>query len=296
VGVVLSEDGGGGPGNSERAGVTAWHTEYWISDNDLRDVGFSAYWNDESEEKQKEWYILDGDFSKMEQHLQRTGLPRDIERAVRILQTRYGGRLSGVGLDIAAGNLWAAPYLFRLGSVERLYCLEYSKHRLLTIGPRVLEHYNVANDRIVLALGSFYDIRLADRSLDFVFMSQAFHHADEPERLVSEVARLLRPGGFAIIIGEHVVEPPYPTHLAKWIVSRLIAPGIQRRLLGRSIARRPLRVSAIPKPPTDPIMGDHYYTRREYEQLFSSRFATTRFNTRGSGSQGFLLVKQAACR
>jgi ubiquinone/menaquinone biosynthesis C-methylase UbiE len=85
---------------------------------------------------------------------------------------------------MAAGNLWAVPRLLRLGTVDKIYCLEYSKHRLLQIGPAVLEYYGVPKERVVLALGSFYDLHLKNKSLDFVFMSQAFHHADDPNRLL----------------------------------------------------------------------------------------------------------------
>lgn len=275
----------------QAAETSGWRTEYWVSDPALDEIGFSRYWNDEEKEKQKQWYILDGDFSKMEAYLSQTGLPGDIERAARVLQTKFNRRPSGVGLDMAAGNLWAASYLFKMGPIETLYCLEYSKHRLLTIGPRVLEHYNIPKERIVLALGSFYDVHLADESLDFVFMSQAFHHADDPERLLTEVYRVVKPDGFVVIIGEHIVERSYAKYIAGSLFSRAAPAAVQRLLLGRVVAPRPLLPAGPSKPPPDPIMGDHYYTGREYQQMFSKQFTTRRFRTRRSPSQSFILIK-----
>lgn len=123
--------------------MTEWQIENWLSNSQIREIEYSGYWNDEEKEKSKEWYILDGDFSKMERYLETTGLPQDLKTCTEVLHTAFNRQLAGVGIDLAAGNLWATPFLCNLPNVSKLYCLEYSKHRLLKIGPAVLDHYRV---------------------------------------------------------------------------------------------------------------------------------------------------------
>lgn len=242
--------------------MNEWHAENWLSDSEIDEIEYSAYWNDEEKEKNKEWYILDGDFSKMERYLNKTGLPQDLRRCIEVLRTDFNRQIAGVGIDLAAGNLWAAPYLFNLGAVDKLYCLEYSRHRLLKIGAKVLEHYDVPNEKTVLVLGSFYDLHIGDNLIDFVFMSQAFHHADKPEQLLEEIRRVLKPHGVVIIIGEHIVayRRAYIKHAIKFLISLLVPERVQKGLFNKTFDVKTLIAKPNQLIPTDPILGDHYYT------------------------------------
>ena len=202
----------------------------WASPGGVEDQ-FFRYWNDQEAEKTKWCNVADGNFEKMEAHVSDLELVRDFDQCVDHVESKLGRRLGGCGIDIAAGTLWAAPHLFRRLSIEHLHFLEYSYHRLVKLGPEVLEHYNIPKNRVTLAFGSFYDLKLEDESLDFAFMAQAFHHAAEPQRLLQEIHRVLKPGGTVIIIGEHQIY----TRIA---------------------------------PSYDPVLGDHYYRIEEYEKMF----------------------------
>ena len=70
-------------------------------------------------------------------------------------------------------------------------------------------------------LGSFYQLKFDNSSLDIVFLSSAFHHAENPLRLLTEIDRVLRPGGRLILIGE--------THISRWAVARRIAKMLLTR-------------------------------------------------------------------
>ena len=202
--------------------------------------------------------------------------------------------MSGRGIDLAAGTLWAAPILLDAGAVERLYCLEYSKHRLLSIGPRVLEHYDVSPERVVLVYGSFYDLQLETESLDFAFLSQAFHHADRPAALLAELRRVLRPGGTAMIVGEHILRArDYALYLARAGASITLPRSLQRRLLGHELeVRVSLRPSARDVMPTDPVLGDHAYSSDEYRGLFTQAgFAVRPVRRPRSHYQSFVLER-----
>jgi len=276
------------------AAQDGWRVEEWLDEPGMRSTSYADYWNDREEEKKKEWYVLDGDFARMEAYLHRVRLPEDLTRALDVLQRSYGRTLSGVGIDLAAGNLWAVPRLLAAGTIEKLFCLEFSRHRLLDIGPVVLDHYQVPRDRVVLVRGSFYDLRVANQSLDFVFMSQAFHHADEPERLLAEICRVLKPNGVVILLGEHVM-PLRMTQVRqaiKFLVSRLVPGRWHRRLFGRQLSVPRFYSTEKQLFPPDPIMGDHFYSVPVYRRMFHrAGFRVTRLGPDAGHFQSFVLVR-----
>jgi SAM-dependent methyltransferase len=232
----------------------------------------------------------------MERYLDGVGLPADLDLALDELRSWRGHGLAGVGADLAAGQLWAEPRLLRSGAVERIYAVEFSRHRLLEIGPRVLDHYGVPEGSVVLAWGSFYDLGLPDDSIDFVFMSQAFHHAARPEALLREIRRVLKPGGIVVIVGEHVVHArDYGVHYAKLALTAL-PPRLRPRLGGRPFVPPPRKLlpRAMDLYPGDEA-GDHVYTRREYGRMFGPLgFHHRRFRRAGSQYQGYLLALGSA--
>ena len=238
---------------------------------------------------------MDGDFSKMERHLETTGLPKDLKTCTEVLRTAFTRQLAGVGIDLAAGNLWAAPFLCSLPHVSKLYCLEYSKHRLLKIGPVVLDHYRVPKEKVVLVLGSFYNLQMDDQSVDFIFMSQAFHHAHDPKRLLGEICRVLKPQGAVIIIGEHIVNYPkaQTRHAVKFLISALLPERLQRRVFGKIFTVKKLfETNPNELYPPDPILGDHYYADAEYRSMFSNYgFQMKHVKNHNSMFQSFILVR-----
>jgi SAM-dependent methyltransferase len=274
----------------DRARVGAWTLERWISEEDVSQLEYSVYWNDERGERDKPFDVLDDDFSKLERYLGEVGLVNDLTDCLNSLSTPLAGR----GIDLAAGTLWAAPILLSAGAVERLYCLEYSRHRLLSIGPHVLEHYQVSPHRVVLVYGSFYELQLEGGSLDFAFLSQAFHHADRPAALLTELRRVLRPGGTVIIVGEHILRArDYALYLARAGASIALPKSLQRRLLGHELdVRLSLRPSARDVMPTDSVLGDHAYSSDEYRKLFTQAgFSVRPVRRSRSHYQSFVLER-----
>src|SRR5437660_12532446 len=107
--------------------MTERPVERWIDDES--GIEYSGYWNDEELERSKPWYVLDGDFSKMERYIAEVGLDGDLELALRTLRDSRGRGIGGTGLDLAAGTLWAEPKLLAAGTAERIYAVEFSRHR-----------------------------------------------------------------------------------------------------------------------------------------------------------------------
>lgn len=270
--------------------MTTWEVQHWLSEDVVAEIEYSSYWNDETAEQEKPFNILDGEFGKLERYLDDVGLVED----VRACLTALPRPLSGNGIDLAAGTLWAAPLLLDAGPVERLYCLEYSKHRLLTLGPRVLEHYQVAPERIVLVYGSFYQLHLDAESLDFAFLSQAFHHAERPRALLAELRRVLKPGGTVIMVGEHILRPrSYVRYTVRATASLALPRATQHRVFGQELdVPLSLRPKATDVAPTDTVLGDHSYSARDYRALFSEAgFTVRRLRRSRAQYQSFILTK-----
>jgi SAM-dependent methyltransferase len=254
-----------------RESATGYPVVEWLSD--VARLKYADYWNDESEERRKPLWIVDGNFHPLEEYLAQIRLPDQLRACIACARERFGRVLNGIGVDLGAGNLWAAPYLLALGSVERLYCVEYSKHRLLDMGPALLAHYGVSPGRVVLALGDLHRLEIGDGTLDFVFMSAAFHHSDRPQQLLGEIRRVLKPTGLVMLIGEHITDAgggAVIRHMVKFCVARLLPRVVQRRVLGRELHVERLLPSEEDLLAGDERLGDHAYTHTRYQQMFAA--------------------------
>jgi putative transferase (TIGR04331 family) len=270
--------------SSQAAGAFAGPTfgyriETWKPLAEMQQIEYSRYWNDVEEERKKEWWVLDGNFEKMESYLESSLLLPQLRQLLEFAKTRLGRSPEGRGADLAAGNLWAVPHILKAGNVEQIYAVECSVHRITQIGPCVLKNYGVPRDKVVLCLGSFYELKVPTGSLDFVFLSQAFHHADDPLRLLAEIRRVLRPGGLGLMIGEHIAETPQ--------VHR-----VQLRDLRARLANAESRRNWKPILPADAVLGDHCYFEEEYDALFScTGFSWQNLRMAGAKLQSFVLIR-----
>ena len=71
-------------------------------------------------------------------------------------------------------------------------------HEMLNLARANLEKKNLRNCRVQYA--DMYRLPMADQSVDAVTVHQVLHFAAQPEKVVAEVARVLRPGGLAVVI------------------------------------------------------------------------------------------------
>ena len=283
---------------TEPSSVETYRIEHWLSEPEISSTAYFDYWNNEEIEKLKPWHVLESGFADLERHLEKTGLVRQLEQCLD-RAAQLGHAVHGVGADLACGVLWTTSLILkRIGSISKIYGVEYSTHRLLEIGPIVLRHYGVEADKVVLCLGTFYKLRLPDESVGFVILAEAFHHADEPGRLLAEIRRVLKPSGVVLIVGEHRIPNAavlYGRNSVKCIGSRVLPKTAQRWLFGtmsNSVSLFP-SLEELLRP--DPIMGDHYYLLRQYKQMFSGHgFGHHRIRTRRCPFQGFVLVPQTS--
>lgn len=226
--------------------------ESWLSRDELAAIYSSRYWNDIELEKKKEWWINDGKYDRCLHYLSRTGLMQEYRSAEKLIVDAMHEDITV--LDLAAGTGWTSALLSRMPQVSKVIAVEISEHRLSELFEHSYKMLDGDEEKTSRYLGSFYDIKLPDSSVDVVFMSQAFHHADRPFHLLQQCDRVLKPGGMLIVVGEHFIT-----------LQKQIAQIIKHFLHQRRIITSFDRLF-----PTDPLLGDHYYRTSDYYCMFAA--------------------------
>ena len=136
-------------------------------------------------------------------------------------------------LDVGTGQGFGAAYLSRQVPQGRVFtfdialqCLAW--HRLET-GPRP--------PTVVQATALF--MPFATESMDAVFLVMTFHCLPEPQRVLAEVARVLRPGGTLVLAdvdGRHWMARPFELveHLFISPLTHAYTPDELREMLARA--------------------------------------------------------------
>jgi ubiquinone/menaquinone biosynthesis C-methylase UbiE len=223
----------------------------WLSDAQLHDIYTARYWNDIEEEKKKEWWIEDGDYERCRNYLQQGGLLGEYRQAETFV-TDAGAALQVA--DLAAGIGWTSALLSKLPNVATVHAIEISRHRLERLFPHSVMMLAGEPHKIRRYLGSFYDLQLPPGTIDVMFLSHAFHHADRPLHLLIECDRVLKPGGRMVVVGEHQIGPR----------------AVVRRCLSVLLRQGNLTTDFRRLFPPDPVLGDHYYRPSDYRLMFGS--------------------------
>jgi SAM-dependent methyltransferase len=231
----------------------------WIDKQEVGDMYTSTFWNDIEVEKKKEWWVIDKNDKKLVNYLKSSGLFEEFEIALEKLEER--SLLHGNILDIAAGVCWTSALFSRCEQVERIDALDFSWHRISQLAPVVCEQFEADKDKIQRIYGSFYDIKRSEEEYDLIFMSQAFHHADNPVQLLIECNRVLKPGGGIALVGEHLITPYM----------------FLKRVVKRFILTRKININFYELFKPDEITGDHYYRLDDYYFLFQSFGYTVKY-------------------
>ena len=102
--------------------------EKWLTDEELKSIYTSLYWNDIEEEKKKEWWIEDGDYEKCLNYLKTSKLLYEYKEAEKFVKDFKGKSLKIA--DLAAGIGWTSALLSKLPNIGEIHAVEISKHRL----------------------------------------------------------------------------------------------------------------------------------------------------------------------
>jgi ubiquinone/menaquinone biosynthesis C-methylase UbiE len=115
----------------------------------------------------------------------------DVEAALLSLVPDDAGRLLDIGTGTGRVLELLAPRVTRgLGIDASKSMLALARARLSRAGCA----------QCAVRLGDMYRLPLADASFDVVVLQMVLHHAEDPGGVLAETARVLRPGGKAIVI------------------------------------------------------------------------------------------------
>jgi len=158
--------------------------------------------------------------------------------------------------------------------ISNVDALEFSLHRIKNIAPTVIDGFKGENTKIRIILGSFYDIKAKD--YDIMFMSQAFHHADNPLKLLYECDKSLKSKGAIILIGEHLINKV----------------TYAKRVIKNFIKTRKFKTNFYILFKPDDVSGDHYYKLSDYYFMFQSlNYTVQHFPSGTKGNMVILAVK-----
>ena len=97
--------------------------------------------------------------------------------------------------DLGAGEGWLSQLLAR--RAERVIAVDNSP-KMVAFGRTEAKKKGIAN--LEFRLGDLADPPIPARSVDVVILSQALHHAANPQQAVTAAARLLRKGGRLVVL------------------------------------------------------------------------------------------------
>ncbi|WP_295127422.1 class I SAM-dependent methyltransferase [uncultured Chitinophaga sp.] len=137
-----------------------------------------------------------------EAYLQRLVVECNYLNAVKQLDwTKYLNPGSTV-LDMGCGGGWLSAYLSAMPQVEKVVSIDSSQNYLDNFLPAVVQKLNGDISKIETIQGFFSPLMYADKSLDVLVISSALHHADNIASTMKEYERVLKPGGWLIILNE----------------------------------------------------------------------------------------------
>jgi ubiquinone/menaquinone biosynthesis C-methylase UbiE/DNA-binding transcriptional ArsR family regulator len=114
-----------------------------------------------------------------------------VESALQQLVPENAGRLLDIGTGTGRVLELLAPRISRgLGIDASKAMLALARSRLSRAGCA----------HCAVRLGDMYRLPLADASFDLVVLQMVLHYAEDPAGVLAETARVLRPGGVAIVI------------------------------------------------------------------------------------------------
>lgn len=135
-------------------------------------------------------------------------------------------------LSIAANELLlelllaAQPYmrgrLLDVGCGKRPYALIYERHVELSIGTEV--QFSLHGTAAADLIGYAEELPFADASFDTILCTEVLEHTRHPFQVLTELARLLKPGGHLILSTPFI----YPIHEAPRDYWRFTVYGLQK--------------------------------------------------------------------
>ena len=200
----------------------------------------------------------------------RSALNRIVDRRRRASERYFNEVADRLGKNYVPGRSWDAigHFLLRLvpritiadlgageGMISQLlaerarkiYCIDSSKS-MVRVGKELAKKNNLLN--LSYKQGDIENVPLAKGSVDLALMSQSLHHAQRPEKALSEASRILRKGGQLVVLDlkEHQFSKARQLYGDQW----LGFPENELYRMIKSVGFRKVRVETIAKEEREP--------------------------------------------
>ena len=184
---------------------------------------------------------------------QRTCVEANYLKAVKPLRWGQYIKQGDYVLDLAGGIGWLSAYLSTETDAGKIYYLDSSRFYANQIMPTVVDLMGGDIEKIEAFEAFFYPLLFDDGAIDAIVVSSSLHHAENLGRLMEELCRVLKPGGYLLILNETPLSTPrYLAVLVKRFAS-IVTNTLFKRYFSQSMT---ISSSGVLY---DPVLGDRVY-------------------------------------
>ncbi|MCP4650702.1 MAG: class I SAM-dependent methyltransferase [PVC group bacterium] len=122
--------------------------------------------------------------------------------AVKALDWDKYIKKDAVIIDIGGGTGWLSAYISSFEQVKEISLIDSSRFFLEKMVPEMIKLMKGVPEKIKIVEGLFSPLLLDDESIDVAFICSSMHHADNISKLLIEIKRVLKKGGYLFILNE----------------------------------------------------------------------------------------------
>jgi len=115
--------------------------------------------------------------------------------------------------DVGTGVGYMLPYLSKAVGASGRVLGEDVQPDFLDQAKAKVAAQKLSN--VSLILGGFTDPKLPPSAVDVELVLDAYHHFDEPAKMLAALAPALKPGGHLVIVEYHKANSPQPGHIVR---------------------------------------------------------------------------------
>lgn len=167
-------------------------------------------------------------------------------------------------IDLGTGTGWLSIVLSKRQNVEKIYALDSSPNNLDVMLPAIAELMQGNLAKIQPILGLFTPILVDDNYFDVAVASSAVHHAPDLAELLTEVYRVIKPGGFFLMLNEQPIPSWRYTMITLYRCAKILRTVTLRRW--QPIAK-PISENSIM---IDPFLGDRAYCHWQWQRAIQA--------------------------
>ncbi len=166
-------------------------------------------------------------------------------------------------LDLGCGSGWLAAMLTQHASVDSVIAWDASPALLGEVVPAMVALMGGEISKVQRVCGQFSPLPIETSSIDVVTMSSAFHHASDPDSLLEELIRVVKPAGAILLLNE----VPYAVASTLWAAVSTTAAAIVNSVSTGLTIRKGGHLAAD-HVLYDEILGDRALTLAQWRRLF----------------------------